>query len=86
MTTVAMPERNVLLAHESATTVTRKPLLRLGLRRIPDDLGLTSITHHDGPASLRDTSPTDPPSSPNCRRVIRRQTGSRSGVSTSVPV
>jgi len=35
------------------TTVIRNPLLRLGLERILDDLGLTSVTHHDGPVLLR---------------------------------
>ena len=40
MTTVAMHESKVLLTHECVTTVIRNPLLRLGLERILDDLGL----------------------------------------------
>lgn len=59
MTTVAMHESKVLLAHECVTTVIRNPLLRLGLERIHDDLGLTSVTHHDGSVGLGDMSPTD---------------------------
>jgi len=49
-----MRESKVFLAHECVTTVIRNPLLRLGFERILDDLGLTSVTYHDGSVGLGD--------------------------------
>jgi two-component system nitrate/nitrite response regulator NarL len=59
MMTTAMHESNALLDQECVTTVIRNPLLRLGLERVLDDLGLTSITHHDGSVGFEEMSSTD---------------------------